>query len=77
MRSGYCRLNSYLSKINVSVTDKYECGTIETVSHFILECERWTEERTKLKEDIGPRSNELSYLLGGYQDETKDGELAK
>jgi hypothetical protein len=77
MRSGYCRLNGYLNKINASETDKCKCGAIETVSHFILECARWTEERAKFKEEIGSRFNELSHLLGGYQDEAKDGKLVK
>ena len=77
MRTGYCKLNGYLNKIRASETDKCECGARETVSHFILECARWAEERTRFKDEIGPRFNELSYLLGGYQDEAKDGELAK
>jgi hypothetical protein len=77
MRSGYCRLNSYLYKIKAAETDKCQCGKEETVKHFILEYPQWTEERARLNDDIGRRANELSYLLGGYQDIGKDGELAK
>lgn len=77
MRSGYCRLNGYLNQINASETDKCQCGAVETVHHYLLECPRWTEERAKLKEDVGPRACELAHLLGGYQDEAKDGKLAK
>jgi ribonuclease HI/exonuclease III len=77
MRSGYCRLNGYLHKIQAVDSGLCQCGAPETVSHFLLECSRWEGAREKLKEDIGPRAGEVSYLLGGYQNEAKDGEISK
>lgn len=73
LRAGYCGLNSYLYSIKRAETKECTCGSDETVEHFLLQCPRWDTERQRLQDDVGPRSNELSYLLGGYQGEAKDG----
>jgi hypothetical protein len=38
VRSGYCRLNSYLYRISKAESSNYKCGAIENVRHFLLEC---------------------------------------
>ena len=51
LRSGICRLNSYLFKIRAAISPKCECGAIEeSVDHFLFRCTRWREQRTKLQE---------------------------
>ena len=77
MRTGYCRLNQYLHRINAAENDKCRCGETETVHHFILHCPRWTRDREMLVEAVGPRAGQLAYLLGGYQGEELDGPLQK
>jgi hypothetical protein len=44
LRTNVSRLNTYLSKINIVDTDRYECGITETVPHFLFACPRWKNE---------------------------------
>ena len=39
LRTGYVKLNEYLQKSNITENDKCQCGEIESVKHFLLECE--------------------------------------
>ena len=51
LRSGICRLNSYLFKIKAAASFYCECGiTEESVDHFLFRCIKWREQRTKLRE---------------------------
>ena len=66
-RTGHCRLNQYLSRIGV--VDEARCSRgndEETIRHLILSCPRWTDERKELRETVGARSGDVSYLLGGW-----------
>ncbi len=45
LRTGYCRLNSYLHKISQSETEQCDCGQPETVEHFLIHCPRWNQQR--------------------------------
>ena len=36
------------------------------IGHPVLSCPRWTEERRELRETVGARSGDVSYLLGGW-----------
>ena len=66
-RTGHCRLNQYLSRIGVVDEAKCSCGNDEeTIRHLILSCPRWTDERRELRETVGARSGDVSYLLGGW-----------
>jgi hypothetical protein len=50
------------------VVDKAKCSyrnDEETIRHLILSCPRWTDERRELRETVGDRSRDVSYLLGG------------
>ena len=75
VRSGYCRLNSYLHKIAKAESSDCECGTTESVHHFILECTKWEEQRQQLKTVVGTRARDLAFLLGAYESESKDGPI--
>ena len=72
LRSGICRLNSYLFKIKAAASPYCECGaTEESIDHFLFRCTRWREQRTKLRE-IGITTGrwDTSFFLGGWYGET-------
>lgn len=47
-------------------SDVCDCGAErETVSHFLLRCTRWTEQRRALTEAAGPNLGNQSQMLGG------------
>ena len=71
LRTNKCKLNGYLAKINASATDLCECGQSETVSHFLIECPKWETQRQALKQAAGTRWTDVSYLLGGWNDNKK------
>ncbi|KAG9511564.1 hypothetical protein KCV07_g10085, partial [Aureobasidium melanogenum] len=73
MRTNISRLNTYLRKINVTDTDKCECGIKETVQHFLFLCPRWRNERQAMKSAHGNRYWDLSYALGGYSTTEREG----
>jgi len=59
LRTGYSRLNSYLHKINHSETDLCECGSPETVEHFLIHCPQWNQHRRDIWDDYKPELHEL------------------
>ena len=77
LRSGYCRLNKYLHSIRAVESNRCECGQVETVQHVMIECPRWAVARREHLTPLGSRANQLSYLLGGYQNEQLDGPIDK
>ena len=65
LRTSHCRLNKYLNRIGAAESPLCEeCGVVESVQHFLLDCKRWSEQRRLLREATEPRSD-VSYLLGG------------
>ena len=52
LRTGYVKLNEYLQKSNITENDKCQCGEIESVKHFLLECEIYENEREKLRSNL-------------------------
>ena len=52
LRTGYVGLNEYLHKCNVKENDNCECGGIETVGHYLLECPKYENEREILRKRI-------------------------
>jgi ribonuclease HI len=69
LRTGKCRLNSYLSKIGAVPSPNCDsCGVPETVEHYLLHCRRWSIQRTLLIQAAGDRMGDLSYLLGGWSE---------
>ncbi|KAJ5209427.1 endonuclease/exonuclease/phosphatase [Penicillium cf. viridicatum] len=71
--TSHARLNSYLHRIGKADTDVCGCGVErETVSHFLLRCTRWNEQRCALAETVGPSLGSLSKMLGGKPETTED-----
>ena|SRR5947199_3774079 len=68
LRTGKCRLNSYLKTINAADTNLCEtCHQVESVTHFLFNCRRWNTERYELLAAAHPtRRGDLSYFLGGW-----------
>ena len=74
LRTGKTFLNKYLYKIKASETAACDCGSIESVAHFLFACRRWRQQRAKLRQQHGERFGELSYALGGYSSRQEGGE---
>ncbi len=71
-------MNGYLAKIGAAETDICTCGReSESVDHFLFRCPRWLEQRQPLLK-IARKANrwgDLSFALGGWASEKKDGPL--
>jgi ribonuclease HI len=66
LRTGMCRLNSYLAKIGAAVSDLCPCGTAtETIKHFLFRCPLWRQHRTELYQQTASKQGNLSFFLGG------------
>ena len=52
LRTGYAKLNDYLFKIGVSDTKNCSCGEIETVEHYLINCEKYFNEREKMRTNL-------------------------
>ena len=72
LRVGHVGLNKHLYRINKSDTDQCpHCGDVETIKHFLLECDHYYDQREKLFVDIAtiirrPLINlTLKLVLGG------------
>ena len=76
LRSGMCRLNGYLAKIGAAEWSMCECGReSESVDHFLFRCPQWLEQRESLFK-LARKANrwgDLSFALGGWSSERKDG----
>ena len=66
LRTSKSFLKEYLYKIKASETAMCDCGSTESVTHFLFSCSRWTHQRIKMKQKHGRRFGDLSYALGGY-----------
>ena len=73
LRTGKCSLNGYLFKIKRADTKRCGCGSVETIPHVLYNCRRWRAERAELKQAHGTRYGDLSFALGGYSSDIKDG----
>lgn len=73
-----CRLNGYLAKIGAVETDICECGRkSESVDHFLFRSPQWLEQRQTLF-NLARKANrwgDLSFALGAWSNEKKDGML--
>ena len=52
LRIGYAKLNDYLYKIGVSDTKNCSCGEIETIEHYLLECENYFDQRERMRTSL-------------------------
>lgn len=56
--------------------DSDQCGCnrgSETVDHFLFRCPRWSNLRQEFKRLAANRWGDLSYALGGWSNDRKDG----
>jgi ribonuclease HI len=64
LRSGHIALNVYLKKIKAMSTPLcLQCGSPETVAHFLLHCHRFVAQRRLLRQKAGRAANSLPQLL--------------
>lgn len=78
LRTGICRLNSYLARIQAVDSDQCRCNRgSETVDHFLFRCPRWGNLRLEFKRLAANRWGDLSQALGEWPNEKKDGPLDK
>jgi hypothetical protein len=73
LRTSKSFLKEYLHKINASETVDCDCGTIESIPHFLFSCRRWEQQRTTLRRQHRNRFGDLSYALGGYSSRQEGG----
>lgn len=65
-RSGQNRLNASLHTMGIVKSAQCSCGIrIETVEHVLLSCPLWTQGRQILRETVGDKWGDTSFLLGG------------
>ncbi|MES9970162.1 MAG: ribonuclease H family protein [Candidatus Thiodiazotropha sp.] len=73
LRTGYNQLNEYKHKLNQCDSAECECGDIETVQHFLLECPLYEDHRQILQRnlffELGINYLDLPLLLG-YNENT-------
>src|SRR5436190_16473635 len=68
LRTGHCSLNSYLHRFGKEEEPTCECGeNNETVSHFLLRCERFARQREKLIKEVGIGGMRVEELLGDHK----------
>lgn len=66
LRTGACRLNEYLFKIDVAESALCACNaSSEIVRHFLFTCNRWNEERRSLLAKWPRKMGNTSLFLGG------------
>lgn len=65
LRTGMARLNVFLHRIGVALSDQYACGqATETVYHFLFRCRRWTAYRTEMLKCTDSYRSNISFYLG-------------
>ncbi|XP_063446904.1 uncharacterized protein LOC134726431 [Mytilus trossulus] len=68
LRTGYCDLNDYKSKIIPSSDKNCSCGEPETVEHYLLLCSNYEEARERMRTSIyfitGNIRMDLDTILG-------------
>lgn len=73
LRTGYNHLNEYKYKLSQCDSAECECGDIETVQHFLLDCPLYEEHRQRLQSNLflhlGINYLDLPLLLGYEENE--------
>ena len=73
LRTGYVRLNEYLHKCNLKDTDQCQCGSKESISHFLLDCPNYEPEREIMRKRLFETCEiahlDLNLLLDAKQDD--------
>ena len=73
LRTGYVKLNEYLHNTNIAESDLCQCGEIESVKHYLMECELNENGREllrrKLFESCGITHLDMNLLLDAKHDD--------
>ena len=73
LRTGYVRLNEYLHKCNLKDTDQCQCGSKESISHFLLDCPNYETKREIMRKRLFDTCRiahlDLNLLLDAKQDD--------
>ncbi|MEW8544970.1 MAG: reverse transcriptase domain-containing protein [Candidatus Thiodiazotropha sp.] len=76
LRLGYNTLKNYQYKIGNTQSNLCTCGEIETVEHYLLDCDKYFNEREKMRTHIfnlsGTSDINCDILLGCSKNEFKD-----
>ena len=68
LRTGYSKLNDCRHKLGQVETRFCECGQVETVQHYLLECPLYQGARyilhNRLREQLGIQDSSVYTLLG-------------
>ena len=68
LRLGYNKFRDYQFKLGISDSNLCECGQIETVEHYLLQCEQYFNEREALRTHVfnttGTVDFSCAFLLG-------------
>ena len=65
LRTGHCGLNQYLHRFGKTGSPYCECGYgKETVEHYLLECNKYKEQRKRLRKEVGVGKMKVGVLLG-------------
>ena len=69
LRLGHAGVNEHLARFNLAETDLCDCGIIETIEHFLLDCTLFGNERDILKTSLDRIKVPVNLinLLGGGQ----------
>ena len=66
LRTGMVRLNDYLHRLGVVLSDQCVCGQVrEIVEHFLFRCRTWAAYRTEMLRCIDMYRSNISFYLGG------------
>jgi hypothetical protein len=65
LRTGHCKLNSYLNKRKIIEDPTRDCGRgIKNAKHFLLLCKKYEEPRNQLRKEVRCGSMRVENLLG-------------
>ena len=68
LRTGHCRLNKYLRSIGARHSPYCECGYgKETVEHYLLEWNKYKDQRKQMRLELKKRRMTVGRLLGDPQ----------
>ena len=75
LRTGYARLNEYLHKINVVDSSECQCGEVESVSHYLLICPLYENEREQMRRNLFQNCGIINLDMNTLLDARKEDEL--
>ena len=75
LRTGFIRLNEYLHKIGAVDSNKCQCGEIESISHYLLDCQLFENEREIMRKSLFQNCGIIHLDLNVLLDARKDNDL--